>query len=313
MAHSVDMHNFVHIGNLDVYKNCDECVQALARVTDPEVKFSALDLLTTKAFRHHSFTQLEGLGRSLWLSQYAEDSAKRYGLDPQMGDHSPKYAIAVAEKIVHNCMRLSKEVMESINPAEKNRSYSVCSEPDTYIANKAIHALEKFINASNFKSSAFEDHPMHSLYEKYWKLQDSKHLESCPCHKMISIALNTPDLTVSPTSIAPSTSTSSSVQSASSAPYAKNPHFKKCYFTAINWPLENGATLGICHPPYWEKQPLLFISNDNKVWDVELPIEEEFKYVIVKDGQVRYEKGSNRYRTSDGSLHSTEADDLPRF
>src|SRR5579871_691353 len=160
MAHGVD------IRNLDVYNNCADCVQALATVTDSTAKFSALDQLTTKGFQHFAFTILKNAGEDPSLSQHAENSSMKYGLSGWA-----EASIATVDTIVNNSKELSRKVMESIKPEEKDRLYSVCSKPDTYVQNKAIHALERFINSNIFKCSSFQDHPMHGIYEEYWKLQ----------------------------------------------------------------------------------------------------------------------------------------------
>ena len=295
MAHGVD------IRKLDVYNNCAEAFQAFDTFTAP-VKLSVLDQLTTKAFHHPAFALLKKSSMEPLLSQYAENSKMSYGLI----SFSAMVPIATVETIVHNSLKLSQKVMNSINPEEKSRLWnSVCLQPDTYIENKTIHVLEKFISSNNFKSSSFKDHPMHKLYEEYQKLLPHRHPESCPCHKHISEQ-----------EAASTTSSSALGQPASStASYAKTPHFKNPYFPQpVTWPLENGATLGICFHPDWEAKPLLFTSNDNKIWDVEFPIGEEFKYVIVKDGKAQYEGGPNRcFFNLDDALRSRPEDERPRF
>ncbi len=106
-----------------------------------------------------------------------------------------------------------------------------------------------------------------------------------------------------PSPVSPSVEVDQSVQSA-----------PRTHSTTIHCPLADNEILGICQDSEWEKKPIPFTSSDHQNWQVELPLDKEFKYVIIKDGKVdKWEsRAGNRSLRPDSSIPSA-FDKAPRF
>lgn len=64
-----------------------------------------------------------------------------------------------------------------------------------------------------------------------------------------------------------------------------------------------GKTLGVCCTPNWAEAPIAFTAINGEEWYGQVPMDKEFKFVILENGKpVAWENGENR-RSSANLLH----------
>ncbi len=145
-------------------EDLEACKTALNSYSDPVAKFKVFDDLTNRAFTSTAFSVLRRL---------AEGPSFNYDLNLSKVAQWPTHALYVPTVLdaIDNCKKLSDHMLAALGPEGKNRLWSTCPQPDTYIHNKIFLVLKRIATSNNFPDIGNPKHPLYPIYEEFWKVQ----------------------------------------------------------------------------------------------------------------------------------------------